>query len=263
MYNIPMLHWLIQNKEWVFSGAGLTILAIIGWVFRKLWSSKREPPAQPPNITVSPTFHLSQETRTPETPKPIVISPPALPVAVSNLQDEAIKIGKIALQEDVWTISPDAHENHLSCRALLADISNVPLESGNITTVKVKAAIKIEYGGRTRTYSPLPWLEEVTNTVRIAPAARKAVVLAVSRDSSGAPWHFVLNHREIYSYSTLRTPSAMDWTNILPIQSNLPFEIQLVDAENGTLLARFKYLWGFDETLNRPYLKMLPSLTKN
>lgn len=203
-------------------------------------------------VTVSPVFNLP-EMRSPEPPRPAVFTPLAPPVASANLKDEAIKTGKIALYADIWTNSPGAQSREPLRRALLADISNVPLDSGNITSVRVKAAIRIEYGGRTRTYSPLPWLEEFTNTVRIAPAARKVVVLAVGQDSSTGPWHFVLNHRE--SYSAPSNPSAMDWTNMAPIPSNLPLEIQLVDVENGTLIARFKYLWTFDATLNWPFLK--------
>ncbi len=31
-----MLEWIIENKEWLFSGIGVVILTgIIGWIFRK------------------------------------------------------------------------------------------------------------------------------------------------------------------------------------------------------------------------------------
>ncbi len=252
-----MWNWLTQNKEWLFSGAGLTALALVAWLVRRMLNRQPSPvPAnsvtQSPNITVSPVFNLP-DMRPSGPSESDVISPPAPPVAGSNLKDEAIKIGKIALQGDIWTDSPGACSREPLCRALLADISNVPLESGKITTVEVKAVIKIDHGGRTQTYSPLPWLEEFTNTVRIAPAARRVIVLAVGQDRPLGAWHFVLNHRE--SYGAPSNPSAMDWTNMAPIPSNLPFEIQLVDVQNGTLIARFKYLWTFDSTLNYPILK--------
>jgi hypothetical protein len=247
-----MWSWLTQNKEWLFSGAGLTVLAVIVWFVRNIL--KREPSVPPansvtqsPSITVSPVFNLP-EMRSPEPPKPA-----ARPIASTNLKDEAIKLGKIALQGDIWTNSPGIYSPEPLWRALFADISNVPLDAGNITTINVKAAIKIEYDGRARTYSPLPWLEEFTNTVRIAPAERKVVVLAVGQDTSTGPWYFVLNRRE--SHNAPSNPSAMDWTNMVPIPSYLPFEIQLVDVQNGALVGRFKYLWTFDSTLNYPILK--------
>jgi hypothetical protein len=126
-------------------------------------------------------------------PEPTKAAPtlPTSPVGKANLTNEAIKIGRIAFYDGAWTSVQSKGQLY---RGLLADISNVPLDSGNITTVKVNAAIKIGYGGRTSTYSPLPWLEEFTNTVRLGPAARKVIVLAVGEDSLAGPWYFVLNH---------------------------------------------------------------------
>jgi hypothetical protein len=73
-----MWDWLNQNKQWVFSGIGLTVLAVIWWILRWL-GSRREPVSSPantvtqspsltqsPSITVSPTIHVLQP---PEPPK--------------------------------------------------------------------------------------------------------------------------------------------------------------------------------------------------
>src|SRR6267143_486574 len=116
-----MWNWLVQNKEWFFSGAGLTALALIAWLVRKMLNRQPSPlPAnsvtQSPNITVSPVFNLS-EMRPFEPPESAVIAPPGLPAAGSNLKDEAIKIGKIALQGDIWTDSPGAHSREPLYRA--------------------------------------------------------------------------------------------------------------------------------------------------
>src|SRR5580692_378722 len=68
-----MWDWLNQNKEWVFSGAGITALGVIWWAISKL-GSKREPATSPsvnqsPSITVSPTIHVTPSQAQAESPK--------------------------------------------------------------------------------------------------------------------------------------------------------------------------------------------------
>jgi hypothetical protein len=29
-------HWVTQNKDWLFSGAGLSVLAVLGWIFKRI-----------------------------------------------------------------------------------------------------------------------------------------------------------------------------------------------------------------------------------
>jgi hypothetical protein len=116
----------------------------------------------------------------------------------------------------------------------------------------IRAAIRMDYGGRQRTYSPLPWLDAFTNTVYLETGARKTVVLAVGEDSRTGIWNFVLNHRSDYASGAV---SAMDWTNACPIPSDLPFEILMIDMNSGALLSKFVYLWTFDAENNWPILK--------
>lgn len=60
----------------------------------------------------------------------------------------------------------------------------------------------------------------------------------------------MLNHRD--NHNSYHGVSAMDWSNLAPIPSDLPLEILLVDVKNGALIGRFKHLWTFDPNLNRP-----------
>ena len=252
-----MWNWLAKNKEWLFSGVGVTALVGAWWFFRKLLISRSDPlPApvnqvtQTPTITVSPIFNLSQELRSPEEPKqepPAVMPAPA--VVRANLKEEATKIGKIYLQGDIWTLAPGVQSKEAPFRGLLMDVANVPTQSWNIKAVTVKAVLKIQ----SRSYSPLPWLEEYTNTVRLEPAARKTIVLAVGHDRAMGSWHFVLNHRD--NYNSVANPSRMDWTNMAPIPSDLPLEVLLVDVNSGELAAKFEYFWTLDANLNLPILK--------
>jgi hypothetical protein len=259
--SLTMWDWIVQNKQWVFSGAGVTALGIIWWLVTKIW--KREPaPAitttQAPNtnitpsIVMNPTINLGIEQPKPEPPK--VILPPAPPATLKprpNLCIEATKIGKISLEGDIWTLRPNPRNQIRPNRALLADISNVPTDETHTARATIRAAIRMDYGGRQRTYSPLPWLDEFTNTVHLEIGARKTVVLAVGEDSKTGAWTFVLNHRKDY------TVSEMDWTNQCPIPSDLPFEILMIDMNSGALLAKFVYLWTFDAENNWPILKTI------
>lgn len=58
-----MWNWLAHNKEWVFSGVGLTVLAVGSWLVKRIFT--RTPAASPinsvtqaPLINVAPVFNL-------------------------------------------------------------------------------------------------------------------------------------------------------------------------------------------------------------
>ena len=252
-----MWQWMIQNKEWLFSGAGLTALGVVWWLISKWRHSNHEPPqanaitnavVQSPNINVNPTINISPQS-TPEAVKPEPMRDATVVViARPNLKIEAIKIGKPCLQEDVWTLTPRHGIPKREYKGLLADVANVPTASGNIKDVTVKASLQVG----TKNYSPLPWLGEYTNAVRLEPAARKTILLAAGDDEQMGPWFFVLNHRE--RYNQLNDPSAMDWTNMAPIPSH-PLEILLVDVDSGEVVATFKHVWTFDCVQGFPVLR--------
>jgi len=265
-----MWEWVVQNKQWIFSGAGLTALAVVWWLINK-FSPKHEAATsttqvpntvQSPNttiapvITVSPTIQFRNEPH-PELPKtaPLTRPPSTTPKTRHNLCVEATKIGKVALQGDIWTLNPNpvGWNRPQHYRALLADISNVPTEDTHTARAAIRAAIRMDHGGRLRTYSPLPWLEEYRNVVHLETGGRKTVVLAVGEDSKTGIWKFVLNHRS--SDSTGGEISEMDWTNPCPIPSDIPFEILMIDMNTGALLSTFKYFWTFDAQNNWPILK--------
>ena len=53
-----MWPWIVQNKEWLFSGAGISALGIIWWVFTKLRGSKRESLPVRNNVTSTASPHV-------------------------------------------------------------------------------------------------------------------------------------------------------------------------------------------------------------
>lgn len=48
--------WVVKNREWIFSGIGLTVLAVVWWVIRKLFGRNNSKPPSGINITLSPTI---------------------------------------------------------------------------------------------------------------------------------------------------------------------------------------------------------------
>jgi len=258
-----MSNWLVQNRQWVFSGVGVSAIAGLLWVIRRLSSRNNQLPVpanhvtQSASINFSPTINLSQELKSPDAakqePAPVVL---AKVTARPNLRAEGDRITKnICLQGDIWTLDRGVQGREKPFRALLLDVANAPTESRNIQSVCVKAVLLIQ----SKTYSPLPWVEEYTNAVWIGRADRKTVVLAVGEDRPMGSWYFVLDHRsDPYS---VNSPSRMDFTHLAPITSGLPLEVQLIDVNSGELVARFHYLWTFDTTLNFAILKV-PSNTE-
>jgi hypothetical protein len=258
-----MWGWIVQNKEWVFSGAGVTAFGVLWWLLTKFWP-KREAAistVQAPTTSIAPvitnTINFPIEPRAPEPPKqiaPPIQLAPASPKPRPNLCIEATKIGKISLEGDIWRLfkpnTGGGYQRQKPYRALLADISNVPNDETHTARATIRAAIRMDYGGRQRTYSPLPWLEECSNLVYLETGARKTVVLAVGEDSKTGAWTFVLNHKKDFGGG-----SEMDWTNLCPIPSDLPFDILMMDMNTGAVLSKFVYLWTFDALNNWPILK--------
>jgi hypothetical protein len=258
-----MWEWLTQNKQWVFSGAGIAAFGALWWFVTKFLSNREATQAPAPAtttqapsttiapvITMNPTINIPVEPRAPEPPKQIVPSAPTAPKPRPNLCVEGIKMGRISLEGDIWTLREPIRSHIRPNRALLADVSNVPTDSAHTAKAAIRAAIRM---GQQRTYSPLPWLEEYSNKVYLGTGERKTVVVAVGEDSQTGAWTFVLNHRS--DYSTPASPSAMDWTNLCPIPSDLPFEIVMIDMSSEAILTKFVYRWTFDTNRNWPFLK--------
>ncbi len=98
-----MWPWIAQNKEWVFSGAGIAVFAGLWWLFKKLFSS---PPAattvtQAPIVTVSPTFNLSQTSLAPENTKTEFVT--AAPMRSAE-EAEAARPTLYSLPPRIWFV---------------------------------------------------------------------------------------------------------------------------------------------------------------
>jgi|GEM_PF-6210127 len=81
-----MWDWIVQNKQWVFSGAGVSIIAAVLWFLNKLLRPEPKTPTpasnsvvQAPVISVAPVFHLPHAAESPQVTKPDTQITPTLP----------------------------------------------------------------------------------------------------------------------------------------------------------------------------------------
>ncbi len=124
-----MWDWLVQNKQWVFSGVGVAVLGSAWWIVKKL-GSRREPMTantvtQSPvsTVTQSPTININVP-RSPQPPKQEPPAPaPSLPAARANLKIETTKLGKVYLQEAVFRTSLQRGSTE-TFRGLFVDVAN-------------------------------------------------------------------------------------------------------------------------------------------
>jgi hypothetical protein len=77
-----MRDWIVQNGQWLFSGAGISIIGASLWLLKKLFRPQPKTPqpapinnsvVQSPVISVAPVFHLPHHASPPPEPTP---SPP-------------------------------------------------------------------------------------------------------------------------------------------------------------------------------------------
>jgi hypothetical protein len=75
-----MRDWIVQNRQWLFSGAGISIIGASLWLLKKLFRPEPKPPqpapinnnsvVQAPVISVAPVFHLPHQASPPPEPTP-------------------------------------------------------------------------------------------------------------------------------------------------------------------------------------------------
>jgi hypothetical protein len=103
-----MWEWITQNKQWLFSGAGITAFGVVWWLAAKFWpkreaaiSTTQAPTTvQAPSTSIAPVITMNPTINfpsAPEQPKQVAAPVPATPKPRPNLCIEATKIGKISL----------------------------------------------------------------------------------------------------------------------------------------------------------------------
>jgi hypothetical protein len=74
-----MPDWIVQNRQWLFSGAGISIIGASLWLLKKLLRPEPKTPQPPPInnsvvqapvISVAPVFHLPHQASSPPEPTP-------------------------------------------------------------------------------------------------------------------------------------------------------------------------------------------------
>lgn len=217
---ILFLWWLLTHPK---------VLRFLGYVSNQSQSAASQPSTNITN-TVSPVFNINANAGKAESvPSPVRDEQP-------NLQLESAGYAPVILDDDdAWTANPRDPNRHLyRCRAMIARIIYAPSDSGGVADCYVRALLRVNG----ISYSPLPWLDEVYNSVELSPATQKDVILAVQLNPAGI-WKFVVNRRHGTDYD--RTPSAMEFSDI-PIRDTKA-ELKLIDADSGRILLTLPFDW--------------------
>lgn len=248
-----MWHWLAQNKQWVFSGAGLTVLAVLWWLAKRLALTAR--PSSPntnnsitqaPVINVSPTFNVSQAAR----PVPSLsttssggVPPRELPSREETAKREfepnlvCVKTFTTHLYATDPFVFRDARDSPVQGdAALVVVIANRPVAGRGVATVySVKAQI-ICRSGNQEIYSGLgAWIDHFSNAVDFPPAQSQKLIIAITNARLPGLVFGMTNPRSYRvpsrPWSAVRNVLENSPLNDMPVLKDdvLEFEVTLLD----------------------------------
>ncbi len=97
-----MFNWLLNNKEWMFSGIGVASITALVWIARALWNRKRHPvPSLPPGATIQTVMD-----------SPVVMPRAELPDKATLVPEEIIK----AIDDAPLLQQPDVEKHYRGLR---------------------------------------------------------------------------------------------------------------------------------------------------
>lgn len=269
-----MWNWIARNKEWLFSGAAVSALAVVWWVVKKIVNPKHEAPpsvasnsiTQSPMITIAPTFNVSQGSRQEEKTPPIP-STRTTPSPEVSLQQ---RTAKPKLEPNLVCVStPTMHlcqENSfvfLDAKdsawegtgdvAVVAIIANRPsFGSPGVAPVHgVKAQI-ICRDGEQEIYSGFgAWVGHFSNEADFPPAQTQKLIIATTSTRQPGPVFGMTNPR---SYSLPSRPwSATKQVfensppNDMPVLKHDVHDIEVTLLDGGRVLRTFIFKYERNE----------------
>jgi hypothetical protein len=238
-----MWNWLVQNKQWVFSGFGAAfVLSILGWLLRT-FSRPGEHPAnassqslnQSPTINVSPTFNVPQSSlkRDEEAiPAPSETSAKLRP----NLMCAGIRTTHLGFSNYVWD------EFEAGDFAAVATIANRPDEIGAAPVFNVTAQIIFRKDQEEVFHALGAWIGHFSNKADFRPGEQQRLLIAVFDDSDGSVYA-IGNKRSAPMPSrargVIRSLEQSYPTKRILQDDNLDIEITLLSSQ-GHVLCRFQ-----------------------
>jgi hypothetical protein len=229
-----MWPWIVENKEWVFSGIGVTVLAVLWWLLRKLFprAAASNIVTQAPVVTVSPTFNLSPTLTPAKDPekKPTTDAP-----ARSAQEVEAGRPNLYSLPPRIWFASENGtfgfEEGGETTRAAIATFRMAKPGSdrrGTHITARLSYRIagargisdefcRVNYG---------VWIEEDFNSVTFTLTDTKELILVWEANGK-----LLAIQDNRHSVSKFKEPSYYELA-----QDEFFINVTLVDEIYGTLI---------------------------
>jgi hypothetical protein len=214
-----MWKWLAQNKEWVFSGAGVAVIGAVYWLVRKILTRTAAAPAasitQAPVINVAPIINLSQTTS--EKPKN-----ESSPIATVRPAVESPQDGRPVLRSltpRICFITEGENDDYGFAeggdllRAVLASFRMYKPSAdrrGTQITARLSYRTKSDFGIRetleeVHRVNQGMWLDEGFNSIEFTLTDTKELILAVEGEGK---WAVFQDNR--HSVSKFKGPSVYE-----------------------------------------------------
>jgi hypothetical protein len=150
--------------------------------------------------------------------------------ALPNLTLHSARTPNISRSDGVWNIGGLPNTTRL---AQTVFISNEPTLEG-VSAVKVKARLVLKKEPSVPPFSPLYWVDERGTEIQIGPGDCKELILATRDEFNKDCWDYLVGSL---------CQSEIVW---IPFLEESQFEIELINAETGTLLPvlhGLKFVW--------------------
>jgi hypothetical protein len=240
-----MRDWIIQNRQWLFSGAGIAALSILWWVVKKFGRSGTPAPqainsvVQAPAINVAPVFNLPHAEATPKSlPAPASIEPNLVYCRMSF--SHLYRVG----DEFCGNVSDRLENSFPRFHGIVAEIMNASKPDASVGPAKnIKAELAIQTDDREEILGPLTWSDTDCNTVSIELGNPGRIILAVAKKAEPGEWKVPINHRPRIDVSPGGSKIEL---RRLEKRSEANVQLRILHPESGRTLKTFEgtYRWG-------------------
>ncbi len=236
-----MWNWLAQNKEWVFSGVGLTVIAVGCWLVKRIFTrtftaSPTNNVTQAPVINVAPLFNLPHTTS--EKPK---IESSAASTARPDVEGQDGRPVLRSLPPRISFVTESEYgygfiEGGDSLRAVIATFRMYKPSAdprGTQVIARLSYRTKFDFGIRetleeVHRVNQGMWLDEGFNSIEFTLTDTKELILAVEGESKCLA---IQDNR--HSVSKFKQPSVYEFGKDVDAFS---VDVTLVDEFYGAII---------------------------
>jgi len=249
-----MRDWIVQNRQWLFSGAGISIIGASLWLLKKLFRVEPKTPqpapisnsvVQAPVISVAPVFNLPHVEASPQ---PVPQKPPAPPEP--NLvfcQIQSPHLYRV-MDEFCARVSQGMENSFPRFHGIVAEIMNASKPVAAVGPARnIKAELAIQLDDREEIFGPLAWTDTNCNTVSIEMGNTAHIILAAFLASRFAnppgEWTVPINRRP--RTDVLPGANKIELRR-LEKRGEVSVQLRILQPESGKTLRIFEGLcrWG-------------------